>query len=265
MGDIHGAYKALIQCLERSGFDSKTDQLIQLGDIVDGYPEVFEVMETLLSIPNKILIKGNHDVWLDSFIETGLHPVNWKYGGQGTIRSYLHQASKPITLIPIPNGFKTSLLPSDIPVSHKQLLASQIPYYLDNRQRLFVHGGFDRHLPLAIQKPDIFYWDRDLLNTALQRAHYYPIGIVPDGFYAESGLKAVFVGHHPTIHLKMEMATQLPVQVLNITDLDTGAGHSGKLTIMELIQPPASGFTTLTPHSFWQSDPVSTLYGKTFR
>lgn len=25
MGDIHGAYKALIQCIERSGFDKEKD------------------------------------------------------------------------------------------------------------------------------------------------------------------------------------------------------------------------------------------------
>jgi hypothetical protein len=37
MGDIHGAYKALKQCLKRSGFDFHKDMLIQLGDIVDRF------------------------------------------------------------------------------------------------------------------------------------------------------------------------------------------------------------------------------------
>ncbi len=36
MGDVHGAHKAVIQCLERSGFDKKKDELILLGDIADG-------------------------------------------------------------------------------------------------------------------------------------------------------------------------------------------------------------------------------------
>ena len=36
MGDIHGAYNALLQCLKRSGFDYENDQLIQLGDVADG-------------------------------------------------------------------------------------------------------------------------------------------------------------------------------------------------------------------------------------
>lgn len=37
IGDIHGAYKALIQCFERSKSDYSKDRLIVMGDIVDGY------------------------------------------------------------------------------------------------------------------------------------------------------------------------------------------------------------------------------------
>ena len=33
MGDIHGAHKALVQCLKRSGFDNEKDTLIQLWEI----------------------------------------------------------------------------------------------------------------------------------------------------------------------------------------------------------------------------------------
>lgn len=56
MGDIHGAYKALEQCLIRSGFDYENDRLIQLGDIVDGYPDAFECVEELLKVKNLISI-----------------------------------------------------------------------------------------------------------------------------------------------------------------------------------------------------------------
>lgn len=60
-GDVHGNYKALLQCLERSGFNKEKDQLIQLGDVVDGFSEVYECVEELLSIKNLIALKGNHD------------------------------------------------------------------------------------------------------------------------------------------------------------------------------------------------------------
>ena len=61
IGDIHGNYKALKQCLERSAFDKENDLLIQLGDVADGWHEVYECVDELLSIKNTIFIKGNHD------------------------------------------------------------------------------------------------------------------------------------------------------------------------------------------------------------
>ncbi len=33
VGDIHGAYRALLQCFEHSGFDRKKDRLIKNADI----------------------------------------------------------------------------------------------------------------------------------------------------------------------------------------------------------------------------------------
>ena len=32
VGDIHGAYKAFKQCLERSGFDYNNDRLVVIGE-----------------------------------------------------------------------------------------------------------------------------------------------------------------------------------------------------------------------------------------
>ena len=47
IGDIHGAYKALVQCLERSKFDYDNDRLIVMGDVVDGYPDVKRCFDEL--------------------------------------------------------------------------------------------------------------------------------------------------------------------------------------------------------------------------
>ena len=59
IGDIHGNYRGLMQCLERSNFDYDKDTLISLGDVVDGHSESYEVVEELLKIKNLIAIKGN--------------------------------------------------------------------------------------------------------------------------------------------------------------------------------------------------------------
>ena len=63
IGDIHGAHKALLQCIERSGIDKENDVLIFLGDIVDGWPEIPECIDTLLEFKNLIAIRGNHDCY----------------------------------------------------------------------------------------------------------------------------------------------------------------------------------------------------------
>ena len=48
IGDIHGAYRALLQCLEKSRFDYQQDTLICLGDVSDGWPETSQAVDELL-------------------------------------------------------------------------------------------------------------------------------------------------------------------------------------------------------------------------
>ena len=50
IGDIHGAYKALIQCFKRSKFDYKQDRLIVMGDVCDGYPYVRQCIDEFLRV-----------------------------------------------------------------------------------------------------------------------------------------------------------------------------------------------------------------------
>ncbi|GAB3348528.1 metallophosphoesterase family protein [Arachidicoccus ginsenosidivorans] len=259
MGDIHGAFKAMKQCLQRSDFDIEKDCLIQLGDIVDGYEDVFECIETLLSIKNKVLIKGNHDDWFRSFFETDYHPALWQYGGKGTLLSYLRHAGKKTKLIASGRGFKSAFNASDIPATHKKLFESQKLYFVDEQHRCFLHAGFDRHLPFTLQKETTYYWDRELLEAALQRDAYYEKGVIPEGFYNDAPFKEIFIGHTPTTHIGDQ--TDKPLQVLNITDLDTGAGHQGRLTIMELPETAAD----FAANRYWQSDPLTQLYANSNR
>src|ERR1700744_5018268 len=168
MGDIHGAYRAFLQCLEKSGFDYENDRLIQLGDIADGYPQVYECVEELLKIKHRITIIGNHDDWLSEFITTDFHPYFWNYGGKGTLISYLEHAGKKGRFFSSGSGYKTALESNDIPETHKAFFAGQKLYYIDDKQRCFVHAGFKCSLPFNEQKTTDYYWDRTLWQEALQ-------------------------------------------------------------------------------------------------
>ncbi|MEJ7559806.1 MAG: metallophosphoesterase [Pedobacter sp.] len=239
MGDIHGAYKAVKQCLKRSAFDYENDQLIQLGDVVDRYPQSYECVEELLKVKHLIALKGNHDDWFDEFAQTEFHPYSWNYGGKATLSSYLKHVKKSGRFFLKGAGYKSALEPKDIPESHKTFFSNQVPYYIDEEQRCFVHAGFNASLPFLAQDPENYYWDRSLWEEALHCQEYQ------EQFSIEADFKEIYIGHTPTTKTHSDQ----PLSAFNIYNLDTGAGNSGRLTIMDI-----------DTKEFWQSDLTSDLY-----
>lgn len=249
IGDIHGAHKALVQCLERSGFNKKEDKLITLGDICDGWDEVYECVEELLTIENRIDILGNHDEWFHRFLDTTRHPDMWSQGGHGTLRAYARGVGKESSIecqvrfnggLPI-KIYLSSLLPEDIPDTHRQFFEGQVLYYKDDQRNMaFVHGGFDRYKSLRDNMRDhpyVLYWDRKLWEKALCCKGVRLATV--DQF------SRIFIGHTAIGRLRNER----PVYSGGVMNLDTGAGWDGKLTIMEV-----------DALRYWQSDNVLKLY-----
>ena len=202
IGDIHGAYRALMQCFEQAAFDYNNDQLICLGDVCDGWPEVNKAIDELLKVKNLVYILGNHDDWALKWFETGDAPDIWiGQGGNATIKSYN----------------------KDVPLQHIQFLQSAKLYYiLENR--LFTHGGYNPQLDIEKQGKETFLWDRTLLKTALK--NYYDRNETHLTPYEE-----VYIGHTPTINY----GNTRPLKIGEIYMMDTGAGWpGGVLTIMDI-------------------------------
>jgi len=230
MADIHGNYRGLKQVLERSGFDKENDLLIQTGDIVDGFDEVYECVRELSTIKNLITIRGNHDDWFVQFILDGRHPADWGQGGRATQRSYLR------------NMMVESIKNTDIPSLHQTFFLNQKPYYIDDKNRLFIHGGFDRHV-LIEDEPDIetFWWDRDFFMASLSFKQ------TQGKFKNKNNFTEVFLGHTPVMNWGKETPINSAGYVWN---LDTGSGYkAGKLTIMDI-----------DTKEYWQSDIGKDLY-----
>lgn len=210
IGDIHGAYKALLQCLKLSEFDKKEDRLICLGDVCDRGKRVKECIDELLTIPHCVYILGNHDAWsLEWAVSGKILPEWWEQGGAKTAKSY--------------NSDR-------MPKEHIQFLSQARLYFVD-KNRLFVHGGFDPQQPVEKTPKEIFLWDRSLLKKAKEFQLTDPDHKF--GIYDE-----VFVGHTPTLNFGKEE----PQKFCNIWDLDTGAGWGARLTIMDV-----------DTKEFWQS------------
>jgi len=234
MGDIHGSYTALLQCLERSGFDYENDRLIQLGDVADGDSKVYECVDELLKIKHLIAIKGNHDDWFNEFIKTDFHPFFWNHGAKGTLISYLDHAGKSGRFFTTGSGYKTALDSKDIPDTHKVFFNNQKLYHIDEKQRCFVHAGFKNDTPFHAQRTEDYYWDRSLWQVAYQRS------IIKEAFIIESDFNEIYLGHSPTT----QFGTNKPLKAFNIWNIDSGVGQkSGRLTIMNV-----------DTKEYWQSD-----------
>lgn len=240
-GDIHGAHKALVQCLERSGFNKKVDRLIQMGDICDGYSQVYECVEELLTVENRVLLLGNHDLPFIQFINTGFHEWQWAQGGEGTLKSYAAHSDVEIKISTRYNDGKpiyiSNLSTPDIPDTHKRFFKEMRYYFKDEHDNLFVHGGFERSVLLKDQHKDNFLWDRSLWRKALSSKN----GL----FKIEEPVNHVFIGHTTTLN----WGKDVPMKAVNVWNLDTGAGFEGKLTFMNV-----------DTHEYVQSDNVEELY-----
>jgi serine/threonine protein phosphatase 1 len=225
MGDIHGAHKALVQVLERSGFDREADTLIFLGDVADGYVDVKQCIDELLTIKNLIHVKGNHDQWMEDWID-GDGSIHWvNQGGRATLRSY--GQDQPLR----PTG--------NVPEAHVEYLRTARYYYIDDENRLFVHGGFKGEHPLGCSNETLM-WDRDLFVNAVARP-----------YARHTKFNEVFVGHTATRFLG---GGTLPMHCGEIWNLDTDCGWGGPLTIMDV-----------DTKEFWQSDRADELYGHSGR
>jgi len=262
IGDIHGAAKALKQVLERSNFDYENDTLIQLGDVADGWSEVYECVEELLKIKNLISIKGNHDDWFFQWMIKGLHPTNWLQGGYGTLQSYVNNVDRNVNIRQRMGAYTSDLTYFDIPDTHKDFWTKQHLYYKDDKNRVFVHGGYTSIHGIGNDESASYYWDRSLWYTALAAGstnksldNRLPITL--------RNHEEIYIGHTSTVNWDYKNHGVLkapkgevrgkpittPIHACNVWNLDTGAGFRGKLTIMNI-----------DTKEFWQSDFVNELY-----
>lgn len=215
IGDIHGNYRGLKQCLELSNFDFENDLLISLGDIIDGYSESKECFDLLMTIKNFIFIKGNHDEWFQDYLtkphnRSNLEQISiWKHnGGISTINSF--------------GDWKT------IDKKYVDFLNTSINYYVDDENRLFVHAGYNTSYNISEKIQDVcgyLRWDRYYIKECLQFQQL-------NKPFIDNNFKEVFLGHTPTSYLIKNHYE--PLNFGNVYNLDTASGFDGKLTLMNI-------------------------------
>lgn len=199
IGDIHGR----LDLLERAA-DAITDYLalrealghvICLGDYVDRGPDSKGVIDFLMEAERLgalTCLKGNHEeLMLEGLAGRGLGL--WiGDGGGATLASYGD---------------------AGVPDEHKEWLA-KLPSVLEADGRIFVHAGLFPGIPLSQQDDEQMMWIRDRFLLAEKDFAGWP---------------HIVHGHTP-VHLWKQNPAE-PELLSWRTNLDTGAFHTGVLTV----------------------------------
>ena len=92
VSDIHSFYTPLKESLDKAGFEvgNENHLLLVLGDVFDRGDETLQVYEYLKSVPNKILIRGNHEQLFIDLLDKPL-PDSHDYSN-GTVKTFCHIA-----------------------------------------------------------------------------------------------------------------------------------------------------------------------------
>jgi serine/threonine protein phosphatase 1 len=213
LGDLHGGYKALMQVLDRSNFDYERDRLISLGDIADGWTEVVECFEEFFKMKHFVMVRGNHDQWLKNWLQKGEMPNVWTMqGGKNTLESYARFGEPTKS-------------------RHLGFLRNTKHWFIDEKNRLYVHGGYIDGVPLEEQDKMDLMWSRRFKEQ-------------PQLCEEVKDFAEVFIGHTTIWRI-----SQLPFKVGRVTFMDTGGGWEGKLSLMNV-----------DTRDVFQSDLVSELY-----
>lgn len=229
IGDIHGAYKALTQVLERASV-TENDRLIFLGDYVDGWSEPVEVIRLLMKLKQTnpcVFLRGNHESLTLDWMHTHNENLQWlSHGGLATVAAY-------------------QTISNDEKQEHRSFLEDLAYYHLDDENRLFVHGGFTNQRGVEAEFfKEYLCWDRTLWEMALAINPKLSEG---DLMYPKrlKNYKEIFIGHTPVTHCGFT----IPTQAAKVWNIDTGAAFQGKVSIMDV-----------DSKEFWQSDAVTELY-----
>ena len=229
IGDIHGGLRALTQLLEIAKVTTD-DQLIFIGDLVDGWSESYELIDFLIELNQKqscIFIQGNHDLYCEFWLSTAQKNTQWnKHGGKATQKGYSKKSDADKK-------------------RHLEFFQNMKYYHIDSDNRLFIHAGYTEMAgPEKEKSITNFMWDRTLLETAIamderldRSSIRYPKRL--------KHFTEIFIGHTPT----QKYGQDTPIHAANLWDIDTGAGLKGCLTAINI-----------DTKEFWQSEPVYMLY-----
>ncbi|SFU36510.1 metallophosphoesterase [Halomonas korlensis] len=198
VGDIHGQYGLLMQAMARVEFDKSRDRLFSVGDLVDRGTASFECL-SLAFAPWFYGVRGNHEMLAHAALNEGSGRAwdLWQINGGSWV--YLHNVHEVRTLLDGALEHLPYARMVEVDGKHIGVVHADPPQNWESLAR--EDPSADRHA---------LVWGR----TRISEMDRTPV----------AGIDAVVVGH--TI-------VEQPTSLGNVLYIDTGACHSGWLTLIE--------------------------------
>lgn len=210
IGDIHGCLYSFKKMLKELNI-SKEDKLIALGDVIDRGNFSFECLDLFMNTENFYMIKGNHEMFFEKYMDRKLNEYLWyKFGGNTTLAAI-------------------KKMNTDNVLKYYNYI-QKLPIYIEEGKYFLVHNGFSLDLSI-VKNGDII----DIKKTVEKQYEEddYNFLISSDIHYAPKMTfdKRIIVGHYPV----QRLGENKIVHSKKCIDIDCGATYDGgKLAALRL-------------------------------
>lgn len=234
--DLHGFYTEFKQALEKTNFEINNENhlLIVCGDLFDRGKEALKLWSYLNSIPNKVLIKGNHEELMLDMIDRG-------YALSHDISNGTWNTAEQLGYNPIYADVDLNKVESLF-----NIIIPQMKDYFETKNYIFVHAWIPiickDNLPAYYTRNRKFEYDPNWRVGNWKDARWgNPFELFKQGLNQTE--KTIVFGHWHTsagYHMFQGIEEFGPYAIFepfkkdNIIGIDACTAYSGKVNILEL-------------------------------
>lgn len=211
ISDIHGHLSTFKNLLREVNLKEE-DYLVILGDFINRGPESLAVLNEIVSLlkrPNTYILKGNHEKFLTSYVQSEKDfPELLTFLQERPYEVLFHDMAEQLKFdiwaCQSPEDFRQKLLCT---YSFEIDFMEQLPILLETESFIFVHGGYEKQFSIEIDENKYLKYDFFNERSPVQE-------------------KTVIVGHWPACNLRSDSLSNTPFFNVekNIITIDGGLG-----------------------------------------